>query len=753
MAPGVPYAPLSTAVEQLLAGARGTLDGLPDRTRSVLAELTPLAAARAGAARRADPPPGRRRLRRALWPISPAPPTLLLVEDAHLCDAATADVLHQLLAGGAGGRCSCCSPNAPFRPGVGPAGPMAPVAAQAGAARLDLGPLPAPEIDALVALAAADPLAPDARERIGRMAGGSPFFAMELARAASTSRSPTLPASLREAILDRVVDLDGDTVARLARLAVAPGELDLPSVVALSGLDEPDAFDLLDAGLAAGVLVVSGTRYRFRHELVRRALTDDLPPHRRVALHRDAARRLVDAGGAPELIAAHWLDGLRPREAVPWLLAAARRAAALGAFADARGHLERLLDAQPGHHEALALRAETLDALGDSRAPARTRRGRSGRRAGRPRSCAPARRSPSSRRAIPAARCGRSRARGPGRPRACSRRRSRSAPPRRSAGTPTPGPRREGRRRPTSSPSASTTRARSSTPRGRRRSPPTPWGELPARLRQYLRSTHELPELATRSSTASSASPSACCFGGLPNEEIIAFAGALGRRGRAPRRGARAGVRPHPARRGGDPCGAPGRGRPRPRRGARLHGRIGAVAGEALSLLGRAQVATYRGRPEQARPWLADALLMARESEVGHHTLDRIYGAMVEAAADPAQGVVLVREAEAAIVGPAETCPTCRIAFVVPAAIAAARAGDVERARRYARTPRPRSPSSRCRRPGAPRSARFPRVVAGWRARRSAAARETSARPQRASRLGTRPPGLPARCVSLAGQV
>jgi hypothetical protein len=76
---------------------------------------------------------------------------------------------------------------------------------------------------------------------------------------------------------------------------------------------------------------------------------------------------------------------------------------------------------------------------------------------------------------------------------------------------------------------------------------------------------------------------------------------------------------------------------------------------------------------------------MARESEVGHHTLDRIYGTMVSAAADPGHAVELIREAETAIAGPAETCPTCRIAFVVPAAIASAQARDVERARRYAR--------------------------------------------------------------------
>ena len=173
-------------------------------------------------------------------------------------------------------------------------------------------------------------------------------------------------------------------------------------------------------------------------------------------------------------------------------------------------------------------------------------------------------------------------------------------------------------------------------------------------------------------------------YGGLPNEEIIAFADGLAAEAR--RLGAARGHAFALTLRGeaGILAGRLDEADRDFAEGARLHGRIGAVAGEALSLLGRAQVAIYRGRPEHAAPFLTDALLMARESEVGHHTLDRIYGAMVEAAADPSSGVRLVREAETAIQGPAETCPTCRIAFIVPATIAAARGGDLERARRYA---------------------------------------------------------------------
>ena len=59
---------------------------------------------------------------------------------------------------------------------------------------------------------------------------------------------------------------------------------------------------------------------------------------------------------------------------------------------------------------------------------------------------------------------------------------------------------------------------------------------------------------------------------------------------------------------------------------------------------------------------------------------------MISAAADPLSALAQVEEAESAFHGPAETCPACKIGLVVPAAIATARAGDQDRAARYAET-------------------------------------------------------------------
>ena len=67
------------------------------------------------------------------------------------------------------------------------------------------------------------------------------------------------------------------------------------SAAALSPDTEDDTFALLDAALDAGVLVVADARYRFRHELVRQALVDQIPPHQQLKMHRQAAQRLAAA--------------------------------------------------------------------------------------------------------------------------------------------------------------------------------------------------------------------------------------------------------------------------------------------------------------------------------------------------------------------------------------------------------------------------------------------------------------------------
>lgn len=675
-----PYAPLIDAIEQVLSRDRRLLDTLPDRTRSVLAALTPLAAP----APPLDGPLTRHQVIAALRRVLAAPDddtkTVLIVDDAHLADDATIDALLHLTGASGGGLLVVLA----YRP------EPAPQTLTRGVSRLhranravaiDLPPLDREDATALAVSAAATPDATVVVEIVDR-ARGNPFFVLELARGATAGVSPTMAPTTWDAIASRFVDLDEGRTSMLERLAVASDDLDPAGIIAVTGLPETEAFELLDAALDAGVLVVSGTRYRFRHELVRQALVERVPPHRRVAVHRDAARRFATTGGAPGVIARHWLEGDRPDEATEWLLAAARHAAKLGAFSDALGHLDTLLEHAPDHVHALCLRAEALEAIGDIRAPAAY--GAAARLVGKPmwheirakqalalvRSGDPAgavevlagveATTLDGRLAHALALCGAA-AMGCADPAIGV---AKAAMTRRLAID-------------SGDPAAIiiATWAEAAVAHAK--------GDLPRTLLAGLRETYALPELAITVFDGQLCVAERLLYGGRPYPEVIAFADALG--AEAERLGAARGQAFAKTFRGEAMLltGSLDEAEHDLEAGVRLHRAIGAGAGEAVSLQRWAELALYRGDRGQADALLDEALTLARESNLGFHLLDRIYGTRIAAAADPDTALARLEEAETAVRGVAETCPGCRITLAVPAAIAAASAGDLERAAGY----------------------------------------------------------------------
>lgn len=675
-----PYAVLSAAIEQLVSADPDLLESVGSHTPAVLAELTSMIHAPAPL----EVPLSRHQvigaMRRLLTAASAGRGIVVIVDDAHVADEASLDALMHLGAVASAPILTLLAYRAESASDTLRSG-VARLARAGSATEIDLDPLDRDEVVALAA-AVGVPERDTIITEIVDLAQGNPFFVLELARNAAAGAPLRIGASRRDAIAVRFVDLDEGTAAMLRRLALAGNDLDLLSVVALTGSLESEAFTMLDKALASGVLIVIDGRYRFGHDLVRQAMIDEIPPHHRVAIHRDAARRLTDLDGAPGQIARHWLDGRRSDLAVPWLLTAARRAVTLGAFQDALGYLEPLLDHDPSQADALLLRAESLDALGDQRAlPAYADAARA---AGEPAAneIVPRQALAQIKQGDPA---GALRTLEGYEPVSVQGRLALALTLSGAAalgfGDPALGSVKAAESRrlaldtgdPASLVIASWANAAAAHARG----------DLRGSLRIDLIETHDLPKLAVSIFDGQLCITQRLLYGARPYSEVIAFAESLA--SEAQRLGAARGYA-FAKTIGGEAKLLAGRLEDAEvdlAEGERLHHALAAPTGEAFSLQRRAEVALLKGHPAEARALLDDALAMAQDSEVGFHLFDRIYGTRITAATEPDEGLAAVEDAEVSVLGPLETCPGCRITLTVPAAIAAARAGDLERAAQY----------------------------------------------------------------------
>ena len=207
------------------------------------------------------------------------------------------------------------------------------------------------------------------------------------------------------------------------------------------------------------------------------------------------------------------------------------------------------------------------------------------------------------------------------------------------------------------------------------------------RPRRYdLHDTRHVPHLAMRVFDGQLCITQRFLYGARPYAEVIAFATAVA--SEAQRLGAARGhafgvtIRGEAELLSGDLAAA----EEHLRQGARLHHAIGGSTGEAFSLQRLAEVTMHRGQLDDARVLLDEALDVARQTDMGFHLFDRIYGARIELAQRAGGAMAALhalKDAREAVRGPLETCPGCRITFAVPAAIAAARAGRLDLAEPY----------------------------------------------------------------------
>jgi DNA-binding SARP family transcriptional activator len=115
---------------------------------------------------------------------------------------------------------------------------------------------------------------------------------------------------------------------------------------------------------------------------------------------------------------------------------------------------------------------------------------------------------------------------------------------------------------------------------------------------------------------------------------------------------------------------------------ADLHRDTRTRSGESMSLERLAEVSTARGQRWKARRLLQSALRIAQGDPLGSHLVVKIYGAMVEAAADPHDAVAVAAEGER-VLADSDVCQQCSMSFRVAAGRAFTAVGGLASARRH----------------------------------------------------------------------
>jgi len=217
-----------------------------------------------------------------------------------------------------------------------------------GAVSLTLGPMDEPAVAALVDRllgarpgerlldlvggAAGNPLyvteLVDALSRAGRIrvAGGVATVLDEPGGDATGNGRPVLPESLVGAI-GRRLEFLSDPALEVLRVAAALGPgLNITELSTVLGTPVIALWEAVIEAVRAGLLTESGDELVFRHELIRQALADQLPPEERAVLQTRAGRALAAAGAPAERVAQYLLAGGDLDEgAVDWLAQAAEQ--------------------------------------------------------------------------------------------------------------------------------------------------------------------------------------------------------------------------------------------------------------------------------------------------------------------------------------------------------------------------------------------------------------------------------------------
>jgi len=210
-----------------------------------------------------------------------------------------------------------------------------------------LAGLARPDVAELVASAAGTVAVPDVSLLFDRT-GGNPFFIEELLAASAPVSS--LPEGLRELLLARLHDLPDSTLTVLRPASVLGQGFTEDLLRAATGLPMAEIEDALRQAVDHNILRAAAGKLRFRHDLMREAIYDDLLPAQRLRLHVAAAaaieadETIIDPPGARwGVLALHWKSAGDRVRALGASIEAARWASLVGAPSEAAQHLETAL--------------------------------------------------------------------------------------------------------------------------------------------------------------------------------------------------------------------------------------------------------------------------------------------------------------------------------------------------------------------------------------------------------------------------
>ena len=208
-------------------------------------------------------------------------------------------------------------------------------------------------------------------------AAGNPLFVTELLTAlaqegaieAAGGRAEVaeliLPPTLRMTILRRLSFLPETTLQALRAASILGSSFTVSDLSVTMARPVLELSRMLAEAITGRVLEDDGDRLRFRHDLIRDAIYEDLPGSVRRGLHREAGQRLARSGAAALQVAEQLARGAGrgDAEAIAWLVRAAREAAPTSpdVAADLLDRATGLMHpADPGRDHLLAEQASSL---------------------------------------------------------------------------------------------------------------------------------------------------------------------------------------------------------------------------------------------------------------------------------------------------------------------------------------------------------------------------------------------------------